>query len=124
MGRRGYVQIKEPEYGSCISDWAQASFADYLEGHGIEIATGDDYSDPAYADHWDICLPYRAATKKRRGYNNYAKVRRLIADLREHPDKITDEDGGVHGEIAAEVLEEGLAAAIRQDSSSITIDWR
>lgn len=124
MGRRGYAQIAEPQYGkNAITDWAQASFADYLENHGIEISTGNDYSDPSFADHWDIAIPYRAATKKRKDYTDYAKIRRLIADLRSHPDKVTSADGDPHGEAAACVLEEGLEAAIRNKSDSIVIDW-
>jgi hypothetical protein len=124
MGRRGHVQIAEPQYGNnVITDWAQDDFASYLENHGIHISTGNDFGDTSCADHWDIAIPYREATKKRKGYTDYAKIRRLIADLKSHPDKVTGTDGDPHGEAAACVLEEGLEVAIRNKSDFIVIDW-
>lgn len=124
MGRRGHAVVEPPKYGDyCITDWAQSQFCNYLAKRGLEVTSGDDFTNTEDADHWDIQIPYRPETKKRKGYTDYAKIRRIIADLRAHPEKIVTDDGDPCGDRAANVLEEGLDAAISQVSCSIAIDW-
>lgn len=125
MGRRGYAQIREPEYGSCVTDWAQSGFYDYLTEHGLDVSIGNECCNPEDADHWEIEIPYKKGKPGRSPCHDYGKVRKLIADLREHPDKIRDSDGEGrgYGEDVARVLEECLEAAIKQKSDSLVIDW-
>ena len=128
MGRRGYVMIRQPEYGTCITDWAQNAFYDYLTRHGLEVSSGNDseFTNTEDANHWEIEIPYdrrRKPDKDGRLLHNYVKIRRLIADLREHPGRIVDYDGSPHGEAAADVLEQGLHAAMRHKYDYIMIDW-
>lgn len=124
MGRRGYVQVRQPKYGSCISDWAQASFLRYLEKHGLSVETNDEWANAEDADHWEIQIPYRKGRVGKSPSHDYAKVRAVIADLLVHPGQVKSYDGdGEHGEAAARVLEEGLKAAIREGSDYIVVEW-
>ena len=123
MGRRGYAQVKRPEYGSCISDWAQHALCSYLTDNGLEITTGDEWANAADADHWEIEIPYKKTKPGGKMQHSYVKIRRMIKELREHPDKIVDYDGHNHGEAAARVLEECLEAAIREDNDYLVIEW-
>ena len=123
MGRRGYAQVKRPDYGSCISDWAQHAFCRYLEEHGLEIGTGSEWTDAADANHWEIEIPYKKTKPGSRMQHSYVRIRRMIKELREHPDKISDSEGHGHGEAAARVLEECLEAAIREDNDYLVIEW-
>ena len=125
MGRRGYAQVKRPEYGSCISDWAQHAFCRYLEEHGLEVGTGNgnDWVGPADADRWEIEIPYKKTKPDSKMQHSYVRIRRMIKELREHPDRIVDYDGHNHGEAAARVLEECLEAAIRENNDYLVIEW-
>lgn len=127
MGRRGYVMTRQPEYGTCISDWAQTAFYDYLTRHGLEVSSaGDEFVNTEDADHWEIAIPYDGRRKPDKDGNrphNYDKIRRLIADLREHPDRVAGDDGSPHGEAAADVLEQGLDAALKYKYDYIMVDW-
>ena len=122
MGRRGYVQTRPPEYGSCISDWAQGSLCNYLGDAGIEVCAPGD-CEAEYADRWEITIP-EVCTKDGKYRYEYSKILKVAKGLREHPDRLKDDTGkGCFGEAAAALLEEGVAAAKRQRSGCITIDW-
>lgn len=126
MGRRGYVRVRQPEYGSCITDWAQQTLCEYLDGHGLEVhdPEGDDAS---FSNRWEIAIPERERENpkpgERRFYYDYNLVREAIADLRVHPGCVHGYEGAPCGEEAADMLEEGLAAAERDKSGYIFVDW-
>ena len=120
MGRRGYVQVRSPKYGSAITDWVQDSLYSYLTDNGLEIKTDDDCC-PEDADHWEIDIPW--VPHGAQSVRDLEKIRGLVADLRAHPEKVAGDDNDAHGEIAASLLEEGLATAVREGTSVIVIDW-
>lgn len=122
MGRRGYVQTRPPEYGSCISDWAQGSLCDCLGDAGIKVCVPCD-CEAEYADRWEIMVP-EVRTKGGKYRYAYGKILKVAKSLREHPDSLKGDTGeGCYGEEAAALLEEGVAAAKRHRSGCITIDW-
>jgi len=127
MGRRGYVMTRQPEYGSCVSDWAQSSLCEFLTGRGLEVtASGtSDFVNVEDADHWEIQIPERqkGRGRKRKWFVDYARVLEVAAQLRRRPGYVKDIDGGVHGEQCAELLKQGVAAARKQKIATITIDW-
>lgn len=126
MGRRGYVMTQQPEYGTCVSDWAQSSLCEFLTSRGLEVtAPGTDCVNVEDADHWEIQIPERqkGRGKKRKWFIDYARVLEIAAQLRRRPGYVKDTDGGVHGEHCAELLRQGVTAAKRQKLSTITIDW-
>ena len=99
MGRRGYVQTRPPEYGSCITDWAQDSLYRYLTRKGLEVNTTDgDFCNTEDADHWEIPIPEKGVGrgKKRKYVYEYDKILEIAADLRKNPKAVTaDGEGGV-----------------------------
>lgn len=126
MGRRGYVMTQQPEYGSCVSDWAQTSFYEFLTRKNLEVsAPGTDCVNVEDADHWEIRIPERqkGRGKKRKWFVDYARVLEIAAQLRRRPGYVKDTDGGVHGEHCAELLRQGVVAARKQKIATITIDW-
>ena len=127
MGRRGYVRVRQPEYGSCITDWAQQTLCEYLDGHGLEVNAPGEDCGAENADHWEIAIPERERENPKPGekrfYYDYDLVREAIADLRAHPGCVHGYEGGACGEEAATLLEEGLAAAERDKSGFIFVDW-
>lgn len=127
MGRRGHVRVKPPEYGGCITDWAQGSLCDYLDGHGLVVNAPGEDCGAENADHWEIAIPERERENPKPGekrfYYDYGLVRKAIADLRAHPDAVVGYGGGSCGDEAAGLLEEGLAAAERDKSGFIFVDW-
>jgi len=118
---------RQPEYGTCISDWVQDAFYDYLTRHGLEVSSsGDEFVNTEDADHWEIEIPYDGRKKPDKDGNqphNYDKIRKLIADLRKNPGRVATDDGSPHGEAAADVLEQGLNAALEHKYDYIMIDW-
>jgi len=126
MGRRGYVMTRQPEYGSCISDWAQTSLYEFLTRRGLEVtAPGTDCVNVEDADHWEITIPEKpkGRGKKRKWFIDYARILKVAAQLRRRPGYVKDIEGGAHGEHCAEVLKQGVAAARKQKLATITIDW-
>lgn len=126
MGRVGYVRVREPKYGSGITGCAQRSLCDYLDEHGLEVNDPDD-GDTAYSNRWEIAIPERERKnpkpRERQRYYDYGPVRKAIADLRANPGAVRGYEGDPCGEVAAALLEEGLAAAKRTRSGCIYVDW-
>lgn len=126
MGRAGYVQVKPPEYGSSITDWAQTALCDYLDEHGLSV-NDPEGGDAALSNHWEIAIPERERENPKPGekrfYYDYGLVRDAIADLRAHPGAVTGYEDEACGAEAADLLEEGLAAAERDESGYIFVDW-
>lgn len=125
MGRNGHVQTRPPEHnGSCITDWAQSSLCKYLVDAGLEIETpGDDWSNAEDADCWEIPIP-EIRTKNGNARRNYRKILSIAKALRANPDAIKDDCGeGAYGDIAASILEEGVAADRKYKTGYITINW-
>ena len=130
MGRRGYVQSRQAEHDAdvCLSDRAQATAVAYLEKNGINVYTGDStgMSDPDYSDRWEIEIPLK---KVGRGENvtyvrDVARMDRIIADLRRHPDRVMSEYGeDPYGEDLAALLEAGMKAAEKHDYEWIIVDF-
>lgn len=131
MGRRGHVQTRHAEYDNnvCLSDYAQATAAAYLEKKGINVYTGDSsgMEDPAYSDRWEIEIPTKRIG---RGKNvkyilDVDKMNRVIADLRKHPGKVKSEDGdgGEYGEDLAALLETGMNVAEKHNYEWILVDF-
>lgn len=130
MGRRGHVQARHAKYDKnvCLSDWAQESAVAYLEEKGIDVCTGDSsgMTDPAYSDHWEIEIPMK---KVGRGENakyvrDVARMDRIIAELRRHPDRVKSEDGKEpYGEDLAAILEAGMKAAEKHGYDWILVDF-
>lgn len=126
MGRRGYVQTRHPEYGDCVTDWAQRAFYNYLEKRTRLVVDTDNEFAPEGADHWDIRIPERFVGRGsgRKLVVEYDYVLEVAKRLREKPGLIRDEDGeGPYGDQCADVLEQGVKAAKRQRIRTITIDW-
>lgn len=127
MGRRGYVMTRQPEYGSCISDWAQTSFYEFLARKKLEVsAPGTDCVNVEDADHWEIRIPERqkGRGKKRKWFTDYGAIRKIAAQMRRRPGCVKDDcEKSAYGEYCAKLLEEGVAAAKRQKLATITIDW-
>ena len=126
MGRRGHVQTRPPEYGSCITDWAQDSLYRYLTRKGLEVNSLDgDFCNTEDADHWEIHIPEKGVGrgKKRKWVYDYDKVLEIAADLRKNPKAIKADGEGAYGDIAASLLEEGIEAAKKYELDTITIDW-
>lgn len=127
MGRRGYVRIEQPKYGDCITDWAQESLCNYLDKRGLAVNAPGEDCGAENADHWEIAIPERERKNPKPGekrfYYDYDLVRKAIADLRAHPKKVATDDGDPRGDDAATLLEEGLAAAERDKSGFIFVDW-
>ena len=130
MGRRGHVQARHAEYDEsvCLSDWAQESAAAYLTKKGINVYTGDSagLADPACSDRWEIEIPVKRVG---RGENveyvrDVARMDRIIAELRRHPDRVMSEDGKEpYGEDLAALLEAGMKAAETHDYGWIIVDF-
>lgn len=124
MGRRGYVQITPPKYGSCVSDWLQESFYYFLCDTKLEVDADNEWA-PQCADHWDIIIPGKFAGrgKKRRYVIDYDAVLRVARRLKARPGLVKDNEGTACGEACAYLLEEGAEAAKKHKSGVITIDW-
>lgn len=127
MGRRGYVQKMQARHDMdvCLSDWAQATAVAYLEGKGINVYTGDSsgMSDPDYSDHWEIEIPLKR-TRGGKYVRDTARMDRIVADLRRHPEKVKGETGeGEYGEDLAALLEAGMKAAEKHDYEWIMVDF-
>ena len=131
MGRRGYVQKRHAEYDQsvCLSDYVQATAVAYLEEKGIDVHTGDSsgMADPDCSDHWEIAIPTKTVGRGRnvKYVRDVAKMNRIIADLRKHPDRVKSEygDGGAYGEDLADLLEAGMKAAEKHGYDWIMIDF-
>ena len=126
MGRAGHVQTRPPEYGSCISDWAQESFYYYLSNAGISVVSADsDVFNIEDSDHWEILIP--EACKAGKWEYDYDAILKIASRLRESPELVKEGWGDAPiaevGDIAAELLEEGVAAAKKQKCGFIAIDW-
>lgn len=130
MGRRGHVQTRHAEYddGVCLSDWAQETAAAYLIKKGVNVYTGDSagMADPACSDRWEIEIPMKRVG---RGENakyvrDVARMDRIIAELRRHPDRVKSEDGKEpYGEDLAAILEAGMKAAEKHGYDWILVDF-
>ena len=130
MGRRGHVQTRHAEYDEnvCLSDWAQETAAAYLIKKGINVYTGDSagMADPACSDRWEIEIPVKRVG---RGENvkyvrDVARMDRIIAELRRHPDRVKSEDGKEpYGEDLAALLEAGMKAAEKHGYDWILVDF-
>lgn len=131
MGRRGHVQTRHAEHDEivCLSDYAQATAAAYLEKKGINVYTGDSsgMEDPAYSDHWEIEIPMKRIGRGRnvKYVRDVNKMNRIIADLRKHPRKVKSEnsDGGEYGEDLAALLETGMNVAEKHNYEWIFVDF-
>lgn len=120
------MQTRPPEYGSCITDWAQDSLYRYLTRRGLEIDTPDDECcNPEDSDHWEISIPMTAVGrgKQREWAYDYGKVLKVAADLRKNPKAITADGEGAYGDVAARLLEEGIETAKKYELGIIMIDW-
>ena len=130
MGRRGHVQTRHAEYDEnvCLSDWAQETAAAYLIKKGVNVYTGDSagMADPACSDRWEIEIPVKRVG---RGENvkyvrDVARMDRIIAELRRHPDRVKSEDGKEpYGEDLAALLEAGMKAAEKHGYDWILVDF-
>ena len=130
MGRRGYVQTRHAEHDAdvCLSDWAQATSVAYLEKKGINVCTGDSTGmlDPDCSDRWEIEIPLKRVVHGERVeyVRDVARMDRIIAELRRHPDRVMSEDGKEpYGEDLAALLEAGMKAAEQHDYEWILVDF-
>lgn len=124
MGRAGHVQTRPPEYGSSISDWAQESFYNCLSDAGISVVSADDdWASVENSNHWEILIP--EALKDGKWEYDYDAISKVASKLREVPELVKAGwgDGAAVGDIAAEMLDEGVAAAKQQKCGFIVIDW-
>ena len=113
MGRRGYVQTRPPEYGSCITDWAQTPLYNYLVSAGVDITTDNEWA-PEDADHWEIAIPEKEVKsgKKSKWVVQYDVILAIAEKLKKHPRLVRDTcENSPYGDRAARLLEEGVAAA-------------
>ena len=130
MGIEGHVQKRHAEYDetACLSGWAQASAAAYLEKKGINVCTGDSLGmdAPEYSERWEIEIPLkRVGSGDNVEYvHDVDKMNRVIADLRRHPGRVKSEDGdGEYGEELAGLLEAGMEAAEKNGYDWILVDF-
>lgn len=123
MGRRGYVQKRHAEHETsvCLSDWGQSAAASYLEGLGLNICTESSMVDSAYADKWEIELPWIGRGK--RAHVDWRRMEKIVRDLRKKPSLVSGDDGTEYGEDLAALLEEGLKAAKKHNYSWIIVDF-
>ena len=125
------MQTRHAEHDEivCLSDYAQATAAEYLEEKGINVYTGSSsgMEDPAYSDHWEIEIPVKRIGRGRnvKYVRDVNKMNRIIADLRKHPGKVKseDSDGGEYGEDLAALLETGMNVAEKHNYEWILVDF-
>lgn len=122
MGRAGHVQTCPPEYGGSISDWAKESFYKCLTNAGISVVSADnDYTSVEDSNHWEIIIP--EALKDGKWEYDYDAVSKVASRLREVPELVRGYYSRAVGDIAAEMLDEGVAAAKQRKCGFIVIDW-
>lgn len=121
MGKAGHVQTRPPEYGSSISASAQSSLCRFLSSVGLTIFTEDGRDYPEYADRWEIPIP--ATRREGRYVCDLERMHEISDRLRTRPELVTDRSGNPVGDIAADILDEGVAAAVKSRDASIVIDW-
>lgn len=127
MGRRGYVITQPAKYGdSCVSDWAQTSFYNFLMDKTKLDVNADNELAPQDADHWSITIPPGKTVKCRQGKRivaDYDYVLKVAKRLKARPGLVKDSDGESCGDQCAWLLEEGVKAARKHKLFHIVIDW-
>lgn len=126
MGRRGYVQVRQPEYGDTYvqGDDQHAAYA-FLERKGINVIAGDTMCNAEDADHWEVEIPTKHVNTYDKNKDivtheeivQYDKAWKIVRFLREHPRSVSCSAQ------LADLLEEGLKAAEKRKYGVIAIDW-
>lgn len=126
MGRRGYVITQPAKYGdSCVSDWAQTSFYNFLmDKTKLDVNTDNEWA-PQDADHWTISIPDKVVKcgKGKRIVADYDHILKVAKRLKARPGLVKDRDGESYGDQCAWMLEEGIKAARKHKLFYIAIDW-
>ena len=119
MRRAGHVQTRPPEYGSSISDSAQSSLCRFLSDVGLIILTEDGRDNAEHADRWEIPIP--AIESEGRYVCDLERMHEVSDRLRTRPELVKDRSGNPVGDIAADILDEGVEAAVKSRDYLIVI---
>lgn len=118
MGRNGRARVREPEYGiAAVRGDLQYDICNFLTRKGIEVYTNED-CNVEDASYWELQLP-----QKKDMSPDYAKMQKVVDCLRKRPSAILDSGKRPAGNDVANMLQEGLDAARRDNAPEIVVEW-